>query len=78
MNENALVDGAVMVNFGWEFFIVPNTIIGLSICIPEANINGNIIFPYPLLDAIYLQWFRDRNGQFQHRKGQFQNRNGQF
>jgi hypothetical protein len=33
MDENALVDGAVMANFGWEFFIVPNTIIDLSIYI---------------------------------------------
>jgi hypothetical protein len=30
MDENAFVDGAVMVNFGWEFFIVLNTIIDLS------------------------------------------------
>jgi hypothetical protein len=54
MDENALVDVAVMVNFGWEFFIVPNTIIDLSICISEVNINGNILLPSLLLDAIYL------------------------
>jgi hypothetical protein len=27
---------------------------------------------------IFLQCFRDRNGQFQYRNGQFQNRKGQF
>jgi hypothetical protein len=52
MDENALVDGAVMVNFGWEFFVL-NRIIDLSICISEVNINENSLLPYLLLDAIY-------------------------
>jgi hypothetical protein len=34
-DESVLVEGVVMMNFGWEFCIVPNTIIDLSICVSE-------------------------------------------
>jgi hypothetical protein len=62
MDENALVDGTVMVNFGWKFSIVPNAIIDLSICISEANINGNILLPtFCLMQYIYQHLARSKS-----------------